>query len=372
MERIQSSYSERNKRKIMNTFDYWIEYDDGRSLDLQCGNAAFVFGYSDQQILNTIKENNIYFIRNGAHETSAETETLINNLCNLSKLSGVSWAVSGSDGVESALEMNFSYWRILKENKQSVLSISPNYHGTTALCKSLRRKESTYVSRQLRDEDTLLEIENRLKHDPTIGCVIAESIPWIAGIRPYSTSFWYELRTICDFYEINLLIDDVAGSFGKLGHSFSHLKWNILPDITAVSKSLTGGYVPLSAALCNSKVLNVLEQDDWDHTHTWNPCALGVSVANTVVQKINHGILDIVPEIENKMQDMFEALNVDYSGQGLMWQINHPTPVQSAIYEGCGLTFNIYDENHLPMIVPLIADNIYFNELYQRLEAVVK
>ena len=363
IEDIQSKQTEHSKKEVTKTEKYWINYGNKRNLDIQCGNSAYIFGYSDRDILNAISANNIHFIRNSAGETSKQTAWVINELLNMSGMSAISWAVSGSDAVESAIALNDQFWN---NSTNKILSIIPNYHGTTYMCKSLRKE--VFLDRIVTvdrgtDAQTLERIKNAITKNSEIGCIIVESIPWVEGVNPYSNYFWSELRSICDQFDVNLLIDDVAGSFGKLGFAFSHSCWNIKPDIVAIAKSLTGGYSPLSAALCNEKIHTNIE--NWDHSHTWNPNCSGISAANVVIQKTKNGVFNKVKPLENRIKTVFENLDVEYQGQGLIWQINRDiSPIK---YFEQGLTFNIFGKTYLPIVLPLIADEEYFEVLETRL-----
>ena len=385
MEKIISSYSEQNKRKIISTYDYWIEYESGPCLDLQCGNAAYVFGYSDEEILNAIRNNKINFIRNGVNETSESVEKIVEQLLRLSNMSAISWAVSGSDAVESAVAMNFRYWEVVDPNKTQIVSLYKNYHGSTFLEKCFRKEynipQVTQVNspfwtdiedRQSQELKTLTDLEILLETNNKVGCVIIESIPWIDGIVPFSNSFWKLLRALCNKYNINLLLDDVAGCFGKIGESFSYRKWGIEPDLVAIGKSFTGGYIPFSASFANKKIHEELKKIEWDHTHTWNPCAVGVAAASVVLDKVDNGAMSVMNNLEIRIKQLLDKLEYKTRGNGLVWDIFLDEQVNWTNLVKHNLSFNIYNDYTLPIIVPVIADDNYFNILEEKLIAIRK
>ena len=124
------------KKQVVKTQGYWIEYSNGeRHIDIQCGNAAYVLGYGDEDILNAMREGEVNFLRGNSGETSSHNDELIKLICEEGNWAAAGYAVSGSDAVEAAIAMNDSYWSYLGINKKKIISFVPGYHGTTMLGK---------------------------------------------------------------------------------------------------------------------------------------------------------------------------------------------------------------------------------------------
>lgn len=384
MEKIRNYLDRSNIDIITSTEKYWIHYTDTTRLDIQCGNGAFIFGYSDREILDAIKNTDIMFVRSGCDESDEITEALAEKLLKKSGMAGLSWAVSGSDGVEAAIAMNDQYWKKTNPSKRKIISIRQGYSGTTYLLKSLRDDEHldrcitidtedwiSYDQRSDVEAKLLNNISTELDLHRSVGCMVIESIPWINGFLPWSLDFWQRIRKICDEHDVNLLIDDVAG-YGKLGESFGHLNFFIKPDIVAIGKSFTGGYVPLSAAFCNDKIFTIL-QSKWDHSHTWNPNSMGIRSADKVFDKMEVDLSTRIQHVSTQAKQLFETFPITtVRGQGLFVEIVLDDIVDNYFLKKLGFTFNITGDRSIKFCIPLIADADYFQFIEQVLGKVFK
>jgi adenosylmethionine-8-amino-7-oxononanoate aminotransferase len=363
--------------QIVKTEGYWNHTTSKKLLDPLCGNTSFIFGYNNTAILDSMYQlqSKIGFLRGTSNETCSENQELIAEICRRGNLSSVAWAVSGSDAVEAAIYINDEYWNRLNQVRPTVVTFTPGYHGTTYLAKIFRREYATgdraeVIERSANDNDTLTALKNLLKINPKIGAVLIESAPWNGGLRLWSQNWWTELRTLCDQYNINLIVDDVLGGVGKLGHFFSHQKYGVTPDIVAMGKSLTNGYSPLSCACTTEKISNVIS-GYWDFGHTWSPNMAGIGAALEVCKIFD--TIDFI-SIQNQLTEIgkqLKTLNLinDFQTMGLLFYItlNKSYP-PDALYRA-GINGNFNDSNGIFICAPAIADAEYFSELENRLRS---
>jgi putrescine aminotransferase len=375
MEKFISAFNEKNKITITDTSKYWLFSDIEKYLDLQMGNSAFIFGYSDQEIINSINSNKIRFVRNGEGETSLEIQQVVFSLLKLSNMSALSWTVSGTDAVETAVAISDHYWKIVDPRKNKILSLVPCYHGASWLARSLRSEIQhdicryvdaptwlTIDERNLAEEQCIRQIKQQLS-DHAIGSIIIESIPWVLGVYPFSDTFWVELKNLCTEFDILLILDDVAGCFGKIGQPFSNVTLGIEVDIIAAGKSISGGYSPIGAAMINDRVFNVIGDTEWNHTYTYNPNMAGISGIAAVLNKIDQGVFDNIDLLRNKTEQLLLDLGLPYRSQGLCFDIITDTKTVYNKFRNAGFSFNAYNNNSIPLVVPLIADDEYFDFL---------
>jgi adenosylmethionine-8-amino-7-oxononanoate aminotransferase len=373
-------------KQVVNTTGYWVEYSDGqRHIDIQSGNSAYILGYNDQDIKNAMKNISVDFLRGNTGESSAANDALSNLICEKGNFKSLAWAVSGSDAVEAAISMNDHYWaRKREDGRQGIISLNPSYHGTTALAKHLTglypymnraRVIPAPTWRDPADQATkehicLSSILSILKTTNTIGCIIFETAPWVEELYFFSENWWRSIRKMCDDFDILMIVDDVALSWGKLGTMYGWQKYGVQPDIVAIGKSLTAGYSPLSAAVCNQKVHDKLYGKSFEYGHTWSPSMQGVAAALAATTKIE-SMLDRVPVIEASLKKVAIDLGLNHRFTGLYGTIDTPKKVSLARLSSAGLAATLLGFKGIKIIAPLIADEEYFATLKQRLENVL-
>jgi adenosylmethionine-8-amino-7-oxononanoate aminotransferase len=70
------------------------------------------------------------------------------------------------------------------------------------------------------------------------------------------------LRRLADKHDLLLIFDEIFTGFGRTGDLFACAGAGVTPDIVTLSKALTGGTLPLSAAIANGKVFEAFWSDD--------------------------------------------------------------------------------------------------------------
>ena len=74
------------------------------------------------------------------------------------------------------------------------------------------------------------------------------------GVYMAADEFWPEVEELCRRHGTLLVVDEIQTGLGRTGRFFCHEHWGIRPDIVTVSKALSGGYVPVGATLCSTKI----------------------------------------------------------------------------------------------------------------------
>jgi adenosylmethionine-8-amino-7-oxononanoate aminotransferase len=364
-------------KNVIGTHKYWIEYSNGEThLDIQSGNTAYILGYGDDEILDDMRQTKINFIRHNSGESCSENDELVNFICKTGNWDGLAWAVSGSDAVEAAIAMNDSYWEIKNPNKTKIISFSPGYHGTTVITKHLCGQYS-YLGRssiiegphwrnsneQFEQEDIALKkVRERLESDPNVGCIIMETIPWMGNLTPYSKNWWQSIRSLCDEFDVLMMVDDVALCWGKNGTFFGWEPYGVQPDISSLGKSLTAGYSPLGASVCNKKVFKTIGMRSWMHGHTWCPSMPGIFAALTATKKIN-SLLHRVPYINQELCKIANELSLNCRGENLFMCFDLPRDVSIADLSQVKLAATLPGDMCVKLFPPIIADEEYFQTL---------
>jgi adenosylmethionine-8-amino-7-oxononanoate aminotransferase len=105
-----------------------------------------------------------------------------------------------------------------------------------------------------------------------------------AGMKMYPAKYLRKLGELCRQNRVLLIVDEIAMGFGRTGRMFAFEHAGIDPDIVCVGKSLTGGYLPMSAAVVKEEIFNTFSDEPEDHTfyhgHTFagNPIAAAAAI----------------------------------------------------------------------------------------------
>src|SRR5581483_1896128 len=118
------------------------------------------------------------------------------------------------------------------------------------------------------------------------GLVLEPLMQGAGGMITQPPLFVKTLRALCDKYEVFLIADEVMTGFGRTGAMFACEAEGVTPDFMAISKGLTGGYLPLAATLTTERVYDGFLGDFKDrrtfyhgHTYTGNPLACAAALA---------------------------------------------------------------------------------------------
>jgi len=234
----------------------------------------------------------------------------------LNSLSKVFYSDNGSTAVEVALKMAFHYWQLRgkRYNKKTrFLTLSNAYHGDTIGSVSLGgidlfhriykpllfktyKVPSPYCYRCHLDmtyPDCDLActgyIEDILKkhHEEIAAMVIEPLVQAAAGMIVSPPGYLSKVRSLCTRYNVFLIADEVATGFGRTGLMFACEHEGITPDIMAIAKGITGGYLPLAATLVTRDIYEAFlgEYREFKtffhgHSYTGNPLGCAAAIAN--------------------------------------------------------------------------------------------
>jgi acetylornithine/succinyldiaminopimelate/putrescine aminotransferase len=161
---------------------------------------------------------------------------------------------SGAEAVDGALKFSHAFTRRTK-----FLYCDHGYHGLTLgtlAINGCREFRSDYEAILSGGTEMPFGDAARLEAELSRGDVAALVVEPVIGhgifIPP--DDFLPRARELCTRYGTLLIADEVQTGFGRTGKLFACEHWNVVPDIMALSKSLSGGYCPIGAILYPRKV----------------------------------------------------------------------------------------------------------------------
>ncbi len=97
-------------------------------------------------------------------------------------------------------------------------------------------------------------IRRAFEADPTIGVIVLETIQGGGGINIAPPDFWQQVRALCDKHGVIFVADEVQCGVGRSGRFFAFEHAGIVPDVTAVAKSLGGGKTAVAAMIARRDI----------------------------------------------------------------------------------------------------------------------
>ncbi|MGA3025631.1 MAG: ornithine--oxo-acid transaminase [Bryobacteraceae bacterium] len=111
-----------------------------------------------------------------------------------------------------------------------------------------------------------------------------EPIQCEAGILIPPAGFLRAAADLCAGRRVLLMADEIQTALGRTGRMFAWEHEDARPDVLILGKSLSGGFLPVSAVVASSEVLGVFRPGSHGSTYGGNP--LACAVARTALQVI--------------------------------------------------------------------------------------
>ncbi|PHP67520.1 aspartate aminotransferase family protein [Zhengella mangrovi] len=234
---------------------YYTDQNGRKILDFFGGFGSLALGHNHPRILAARKQ----FQDEKRHEIaiafmSQYAAALAKNLAEVSPgdLDMVFLGSSGSEAMEAAIKLAE---RAAGPKRPKVVYAENSFHGKTKgvlgiTDGALYRGEFRLVGNTVRVPFGDIEaMENAFRSDPEIGSVVLETIQGGGGIIEAPDGFWPKLRALCDRYGVLWVADEVQCGYGRTGRFYAFDHYGVVPDITALAKSLGGGKTAMAAMI---------------------------------------------------------------------------------------------------------------------------
>ncbi|OLF73069.1 adenosylmethionine-8-amino-7-oxononanoate aminotransferase [Maricaulis sp. W15] len=271
-----------------------LELADGRTLiDGVSSWWTVCHGYCHPHIIDAVKRqlDAVPHVMLGGL-THEPAERLARRLAALAPgdLNHVFFCESGSVSVEIAMKIAVqSFINRGQRGRTKFLAFRGGYHGDTlatmSVCDPDEGMHSLFagaIARQViadlpTDPDRLDSLSVILdQQGATLAGVIVEPmVQGAGGMRFHDAATLQALRALCDQHGLPLIFDEIMTGFGRLGTMFAAEKAGVTPDIMTVSKALTGGTLPLAAAIASTRLFETFWDDDAGKALMHGPTYMG-------------------------------------------------------------------------------------------------
>jgi putrescine aminotransferase len=288
--------------------------DGNRILDGMAGLWCVNVGYGRSELADVAAEQmkELPFYNTFFKTATPPTVLLAQKIASLTqnRLPHVFFNASGSEANDTIFRMVRTYWKLKGEPKRSIFISRWNaYHGSTVAGVSLGGMKMMHAQgdlpiagiehvrqpywygegRDMSPEDfgtvCAQAIEERILAvgPENVAAFIGEPIQGAGGVIIPPANYWPQVEAICRKYGILLICDEVICGFGRTGNMWGHETVGVKPDIIAMAKGLSSGYLPISAVAVSAEIVKVMKTGgDFVHgfTYSGHPVAAAVALRN--------------------------------------------------------------------------------------------
>ncbi len=156
------------------------------------------------------------------------------------------------------------------------------------------------------------------------------------GVHLPPAGYLERAQELCRLYGTLFCVDEVQTGFGRTGRLFAFEHWGLEPDLVPISKSLSGGYVPVGALLMSravhERVFDSME-NAFSHGSTFAPNELGMAAGLATLHELDdQGLVERSASLGERLLELTLPLVDRYDvvrevrGLGLMWAIEFGEP----------------------------------------------
>ncbi|WP_299008320.1 adenosylmethionine--8-amino-7-oxononanoate transaminase [uncultured Caulobacter sp.] len=223
-------------------------------------------------------------------------------------LNHVFFAESGSVSVEIAMKMSLQF-HINRgvAGRTKFLAFRGGYHGDTlatmTVCDPEEGMHSLFAG--VMPAQVIADLPCDADSEAALDALLAERGGEIAailieplvqgagGMLLHPPEVLRTLRRLADKHGVLLIFDEIFTGFGRTGTLFAMQAAGVEPDIVTLSKALTGGTLPLSAAVAARKIFEAFWSDDASaalmHGPTYMANPLACAAANASLDLFEDG-----------------------------------------------------------------------------------
>ena len=269
---------------------YIHDGDGNRILDGMAGLWCVNVGYGREELVEVAAEQmrELPFYNTFFKTATPPTVLLAEKIASLTqnRLPHVFFNASGSEANDTIFRLVRQYWKLKGEpHRKTFISRWNAYHGSTVAGVSLGGMKAMHAIGDLpfpgiehvrqpywfnegRDmtaeefgnvcaqaiEDKIVEVgaEN-------VAAFIGEPVQGAGGVIIPPANYWPQVEAICRKYGILLICDEVICGFGRTGSMWGHETVSVKPDIIAMAKGLSSGYLPISAVAVSADIIKVMK-----------------------------------------------------------------------------------------------------------------
>ena len=311
---------------------------------------------------------------------------------------------TGAEAVEASIKITRKWGYTVKNipsDKAEIIVCSQNFHGRTSTIISFSSDSeskvnfgphaSGFITIPYNDLEALEAI---LETHPNIAGFLVEPIQGEAGVYTPDENFISKARSLCSEHNVLLIADEIQTGIGRTGSLLAvcgncscagdcerQENSYTRPDILILGKAISGGTYPVSAVLCDSSIMDVIQPGQHGSTFGGNPMACSIAMEALEVirdEKLTQNARHLGELFRTAMQEYIETSTIvlKVRGKGLLNAIViNDTETSNTAWNICiqlkenGLLAKPTHGNIIRFAPPLVISE---DQLYECVEIITK
>ncbi len=254
---------------------YLYDYDDKKYIDFSSGLMNVNIGHGNQRITDAVikqMQEVSYVTPSCVTKARGDLGKKLAEICP-GDLNKAFFTLCGATSIDNAIKLARHY-----TGRHKILSRYQSYHGAsigTISAGGDPRKlavdaqqapnfihfDLPYLYRWEYGEENLLKesvatLERMIAYEgaANIAAILLEGESGTSGCLQYPKGYLKAVREITNKYGILMIMDEVMSGFGRTGKWFGFENHGIIPDMIAMAKGLTCGYLPFGCLMVSDKI----------------------------------------------------------------------------------------------------------------------
>ncbi len=254
---------------------YLYDYDGKKYIDFSSGLMNVNIGHGDQRVTEAVTKQMqeiSYVTPSCVTKVRGELGEKLAAICP-GDLNKAFFTLCGATSIENSIKLARLY-----TGRHKILCRYQSYHGSSngAMTASGDPRKLPVDSQQAPnfvhfdlpylyrweygEENLLKECVAQLKRliayegPSNIAAILLEGESGSSGCLKYPVGYLQSVREVCDTNGILLIMDEVMSGFGRTGKWFGFQNHDIIPDMIAMAKGLTCGYLPFGCLMVSDKI----------------------------------------------------------------------------------------------------------------------
>lgn len=235
---------------------------------------------------------------------------------------------NGSTSVDVALKMALQYHFNKGNKRNKIIAFQDGFHGDTFGAMSVSGLsiyngpfedyfldvERIPVPNESNIESVKMLFTKLLSENNVAAFIYEPLVQGAAAMKMHKSIHLDELLKIANNHEVINIADEVMTGFGKTGKNFASEFMPTMPDIICLSKSLTGGLVPMAITSCTEKIYNAFLSSKMEngffhgHTYSANPTSCTAAIAS-IELLMSEEIQNSIDRIKASHKSFIEKIN---------------------------------------------------------------